>query len=153
MTDIITIDNISEYTLDIIGNKLILTPKKDIITEEEFEKIDLAKSSILEYKILDITNNIISNNISNKYKTILIDIWLNTPFQEIIKHTTFNIKLTNKYGKKGYYWHDELKFSSQNKDSNGTMKEIIKMCKINNYILDITIKLQNSKIIYFKTIL
>jgi len=153
MTDIIKIKNISNYTFEIIDNILILKPKKNIITEEEFEKIDLTKSSILEYNILDIKNNIISNNISNKYKTILIDIWLNTPFQEIIKYTTFNIKLTNEQGNKGYYWNEQLKFSSQNKDSNGTMKEIIKMCKINNYILDITIKLNNSKTIYFKTIL
>ena len=153
MTDIIKIKNISNYTFEIIDNILILTPKKDIITEEEFEKIDLTKSSILKYNILDLKNNIISNNILNKYKKILIDIWLNTPFQEIVKHTTFNIKLTKECGNKGYNWNEQLHFSSQNKDSNGTMKEIMKMCKINNYILDIAIKLNNSKTIYFKTIL
>jgi len=40
--------------------------------------------------------------------------------------------------------------SFQSKDSNGTMKEIIKMCKINNYRLDISIKLENNKLIHFK---
>ena len=40
--------------------------------------------------------------------------------------------------------------SYQNKDANGSMREIIHMCKLNNYTLDISIKLENDKNINFK---
>lgn len=42
--------------------------------------------------------------------------------------------------------------SFQSKDSNRTMKEIIKMCKINNFRLDISIQLENNETIHFKIV-
>ena len=39
--------------------------------------------------------------------------------------------------------------SIQRKDANGTLREIIKMIKINNYKIDIVIKLQSNELIKF----
>ena len=40
--------------------------------------------------------------------------------------------------------------SIQDKDATGTFKEIINMVKLNNYTLNISIKLETDRIIHFK---
>ena len=40
--------------------------------------------------------------------------------------------------------------SYQGKDANGSMKEILNMVKLNNYIMDIQIKLESNRIINIK---
>jgi hypothetical protein len=67
----------------------------------------------------------------------------------ILQNTTFNIKLTNENGNKGYEWCPEINMSIQRKDANGTLKEIIKMIKINNYKIDIGIKLSSNEMIKY----
>lgn len=42
--------------------------------------------------------------------------------------------------------------SVQGKDANGTLKEIIKMVNMNNYKIDIQIKLINEEIINYKNL-
>jgi hypothetical protein len=70
--------------------------------------------------------------------------------QNILQNTTFNFKLTNENGERGYRWEPLINMSFQSKDSNGTMKEIIKMIRINNYSMDISIGLETNQIIHFK---
>lgn len=60
------------------------------------------------------------------------------------------MKLTNENGEKGYNWNSDINISFQGKDSNGTIKEIINMVKLNNYSLNISIKLETNEIINFK---
>ena len=45
-----------------------------------------------------------------------------------------NIKLTHENGKKGYSLYPELNLLIQDKDANGTLKEIINLVKINNWL-------------------
>ena len=148
MTETIRIPNISDYTQEVIDGTLILKPKKIIITEEELKMTSLTKSKIIECCVTGENNEVVTN--AKQYRSILTNIWTMTPAQKILQNTIFNFKLTNEYGEKGYNWNDRIKMSFQSKDSNGTMKEIIKMCKINNYRLDISIKLENNKLIHFK---
>jgi hypothetical protein len=154
----IRIENIENYTQEIINGTLILTPKhskeisKEIyITEEELLKTNLSHSIILKCSIMNNKNNV-NEIITNKTKffSILIDIWKTIPIQKILQNTTFNMKLTNEKGLNGYKWNPELKLSIQCKDSNNTLKEIINMIKINNYSFDIKIKLSNERILLFK---
>lgn len=121
-------------------------PKKTYITEDVFNKLKLANSEILECVIKN-GDKIISNN--KKYRQILNNVWETVPIDKIIENTKFNIKLTNEDGINGYHWHPILKISVQNKDSTNTMKEIINMVKVNNYSLNISIKLESGKIINF----
>ena len=147
MSDKIHIPNISRYTFEIIDNTLILTPKDVFLTEDELDKTNLVKSSIISCIV---KNGAVIISSTQKYRTILNDIWKKMPTQLILQNTTFNMKLTDEKGLNGYNWDSILKLSIQNKDSNGTMKEIIKMIKINNYNIFIHIKLEDGVEIKFK---
>jgi hypothetical protein len=152
MNNIIRIPNINNYHQAIINNELVLTPIYNYITLDELLDKNLSNSKINYCIITDINadNEIISNSI--KYNRILIDIYKYLPASFILQNTTFNIKLTNENGNKGYIWYSEINMSVQNKDSNGTFKEIIKMINLNNYKIDIGIELSNNEKINYKNI-
>lgn len=145
---IIEIDNIENYTYQIKNNKKILYPKDKYLTYEELLISNIIKSKIIKCNITNKKFECISSN-KKKYATVLLDIWKTMPIQKIIQNTTFNIKLTNE-NTKGYRWIDELKYSFQSKDARGTLKEIIHMCNINCYNIEIEIQLENEDIINFK---
>tara|TARA_Y100000389_G_scaffold177443_1_gene189705 strand:+ start:423 stop:872 length:450 start_codon:yes stop_codon:yes gene_type:complete len=147
MTETIRIQNINNYIQEIIDGDLILTPKKVYISENEINKINIKKSKIQECII---KNNNVTISTKTNYRSILNDIWKTIPTQKILQHTTFNMKLTNENGEKGYNWNSDINISFQGKDSNGTMKEIINMVKLNNYSLNISIKLETNEVINFK---
>lgn len=147
MTEQIIIQNIENYTQEIIDGQLILTPKKTYITENELIRTSLKNSKILTCQI-NKGEEIISRKIN--YRSVLIDIWKYMPSQKILQTTTFNIKLTNENGEKGYNWNDELGFSFQSKDANGTIKEILHMVKVNDLSIMIFIELETGRMIRFK---
>lgn len=151
MSEIIRIPYIENYTQEIINGELILTPKvttkECFVTENEMNKTILNSSKIL--------NCIVKNGeeiISDKtgYYPILCDIWCSMPTQKILQNTTFNMKLTNENGLKGYNWNPKLNLSIQRKDANYCMKEMLVMIKLNNYSIDITFEIETKKIIRFK---
>ena len=69
---------------------------------------------------------------------------------KILQTSTFNFKLTNENGEKGYKWCDDIHMSYQNKNAKGTLSEIIKMVKVNKFTINLSIKLKTSQIIHFK---
>ena len=71
------------------------------------------------------------------------------PTQKIFQNTTFNFKLSNENGDKGYNWSPEINMSFQNKDSKNTLKEIVNMVKLNKYTINICIRLQTNKTVWF----
>ena len=138
---------LESYKLEIINGEIILTPKECFVTEDEINRTTLISSKIL--------NCIVKNGeeiISEKtgYQPILNDIWYSMPTQKILQTTTFNMKLTNENGLKGYNWNSKLNLSIQGKDANKSMKEILNMIKVNNYSIDITFEIETKKIIRFK---
>jgi len=82
MTDEIRIPNIENYIMEIINGELILTPKKQHITEEELYKISIVNSKIEKCTIKK-DNKIISTG--EKYRGILVDIWKSMPVQKYYK--------------------------------------------------------------------
>ena len=116
-------------------------------TESELISSCLKKSTILNC-IIKSGETIISTK--KKYISILVDIWSTMKKQKILDNTTFNFLLLNVNGNRGYTWNDKIKMSVQNRDANGSMKEIITMIKLNKYIMEIKIKLKNSKILHVK---
>jgi hypothetical protein len=147
MTEIIRIPNIENYTQEIINGELILTPKQTYITEYELNNTQIKNSSIVKC-VIKKEEEIISINTS--YRSVLIDIWKSMPTQQILQTTTFNFKLTCENGEKGYKWCSDINMSFQNKDANGTLKEILKMIKVNKMFIQLSIKLETDKIIHFK---
>ena len=147
MSEVIRIPNIENYTQEIINGELILTPKKQYITENELNMTDFIGSTIEEC-IVKKEKEIISTK--KRYQTILVDIWKSMPAQKILQTTTFNFKLTNENGEKGYNWCDVIHMSFQSKNATGTIKEILNMIKVNNFSINLTIKLDTGRIIHFK---
>lgn len=147
MTESIRIPNIENYITEIINGELILTPKKQYLTENELNMTPITHS-IIEECVIKKEEEIISTN--NSYRSILVDIWKSMPIQKIVQTTTFNFKLTNEYGKKGYNWCDDIHMSFQSKNAKGTLKEIINMIKVNKLTIKLSIKLETGRIINFK---
>jgi hypothetical protein len=138
MSDIIRVVNVENYTMEFINNNLIFTPKQINIIEEDLTK------ELITHK-----DEIISN-FQKSYRPILIDIWKSMPAQKILQTSSFNIKLTNENDLNGYKWCPEINMSVQAKEQHETLKEIIKLVKINNYSLSLSLKISNNDIISFK---
>jgi len=149
MTEVIRIPNIKNYTQEIINGELILTPKKQYITENELTDTRIIKSKI-EKCLIKKNDEIISNITNPYYRPVLIDIFKSMPTQKILQTSKFNFKLTKENGEKGYHWCDDIKMSMQNKDATGTLKEIIEMVKVNKLTIEISIKLETGRIVHFK---
>ena len=147
MTDLIRIPNIENYTQEIINGELILTPKKQYMTENELNMTQITHSTI-EGCIIKNEEPIISTNTS--YRSVLVDIWKSMPTQKILHTTTFNFKLTKENGEKGYKWCDDISMSFQSKDARGTLKEILNMVKVNKFTIELSIKLETGRIVHFK---
>ena len=147
MTEEIRIPNIENYIQEIINGELILTPKKKYITEEELYRILIINSKIEKCTIKK-DNEIISTR--ETYRGILVDIWKYMPVQKVLQTTTFNFKLTNENGKKGYVWCESINMSFQNKEANLSFKEILNMIKVNNLSIEISIILESGRTIYYK---
>jgi hypothetical protein len=147
MTEPIRIPNIENYTQEIINGELILTPKKQYMTENELNMTQITRSTIVECIIKKEEENISTNT---SYRSVLVDIWKSMPTQKILQTSTFNFKLTNEIGEKGYKWCDDIHMSFQNKDARGTLKEIINMVKVNKLTIKLSIKLETGRIVHFK---
>jgi len=147
MSEIIRIPNIENYTQEIINGELVLTPKENYITENELNITQITHSTIKEC-VVKKGEETISN--ATSYRSILVDIWKSMLVQNILQTTTFNFKLTNENGKKGYRWCSDINMSFQAKDAQGTLKEIINMIKVNKYTIKLSIKLETGRIINFK---
>jgi hypothetical protein len=147
MTELIRIPNIENYTQEIINGELILTPKKIYMTENELNMTQITHSTIEECIIKKEEENISTNT---SYRSVLVDIWKSMPTQKILQTTTFNFKLTEENGEKGYKWCNDIRMSFQNKDATGTLKEILNMVKVNKLTIKLSIKLETGRIVHFK---
>ena len=144
--EVIRIPNIANYTQEEIDGVLILTPKRIYITEDEIASTNVTNSTIMDCVVMN-NGEIISQK--KKYRQILIDIWKTMPAQKILQKTSFNFKLTDEKGEKGYTWCQNLHMSFQSKDSNHTLQEIITMINVNSYNIKMTIKLSEGEIVCF----
>ena len=147
--DIIRISDIDKYDQEIKDGTLILTPYKEYIEEFELLQLSLKHSKILQCCIRE-EERIITEK--NKYQSILVNLWSTMLPQKILQNTAFNFKLTKEKGEKGYNWESRINMSFQSKNSDGTMEEIIKMVRTNNYSIDMSIELgsEPKRIIHFK---
>ena len=142
----IIINNISGYTFQIINNKLYLIPICEYLKENEVYRYDLKSSEILEAKL---NGETIRN--PNYYKILKL-IWKETAVNIILQHTIFNFKLSidDIKGNDNYIWNDDIKLAFQTRNLNQAFKEIVNMCKINKYNIELKIHLNNKNIILFK---
>lgn len=142
----IIINNISSYNFQIINNNLHLTPICEYLKDNEVYRYDLKKSEILEAKL---NGEIIRH--PNYYKILKL-IWKETAINIILQHTIFNFKLSidDIKGDDNYIWNDDIKLAFQTRNLNHTFKEIVNMCKINKFTIELKINLKNKNIILYK---
>jgi hypothetical protein len=142
----IRIQDIQNYIQEIDGDDLVLIPKENYISESDLCNISL-KQSFVEQCNIKGKYEIISDGPSLEcFRKILIEIWKKMPTQKILQNTTFNFKLQEE---NGYVWCPDINMYFQYKNTNGTFQELLKMVKINKMTMQIKIKLETERIIYF----
>ena len=145
---IIKIENISNYTIEIIDDILIATKKgktkKEYTewTEELLLEKDIKNSSLSYCKLNDVV-------FKPKKWRLLVDKLYETinDNQFIIDNTT--LKLLDETNKIGYEIIKN-KIRTNNLDAKTSLIEIIKLCRLKDYKLEVKIKLQSNEIINFK---
>jgi hypothetical protein len=140
----IVIPNINQYhrILDRYSNRLVLNPKPEFIEESKLFEYDLRESKITECCIND---NVYK---SVKYRQMLIHIYKMMDKNDIISKTTMNVSQQKVY-EKGFMYYDDIGLSIQGADSRRTLKEIIRLSRIQEYTMKLSIKLKNNKIVKF----
>ena len=121
----------------------------DELSEDEFTdeyENDYTSSIIEESIIVNRDGDIVSDN--KKFRGILVDIWKTMEKQDILDNTTFKFKSGNKRGVKGYNLCEGINMSFQNRDSNATLNEILRMVKLNNLAIYLSIKLETGEIVH-----
>ena len=116
--------------------------KEEDITHEILKK-DLTFSKVLDCIIDNKKPDVMS------YRNILIHILKKMNKEDILQYSSFNFKEEEVYN--GYNWCEDIQLSIQNKDAKNTLKEIIRLCELNKYILFIQIKLSTTEIITYRT--
>jgi len=134
MNNTITVQNIEEYTQQIINGNLVLTRINPYVNEEMLFQQNLRGSTILECKI----NNV--HYEMKKYKKLLIYLYSITNIETILQNTILNISQQEIYDK-GFDYYSQLGLSIQGADARRTLKEIINIIKIKNDNMEIKIKL------------
>ena len=142
MDNTIIIQNIQEYTQQVLNGNLILTRIIPFVDEATLFQKNLRGSIILECKINNVNNDI------NKYKKLLINLYSTTDIEIILKNTILNISQQEIY-EKGFEYYTNLGVSIQCADARRILKEIINIIKIKNYNMELKIKLKNNEVIRF----
>jgi hypothetical protein len=142
----IVINNINKYSFQIINNNLYLKCLSEYLSEVDIYRHDLKKSEILEAKL---NGELIR---SPSYYKILKMIWKHTPVNVILQHTIFNFKLSidSIKGDDTYIWNEDINLAFQTRTFNHVFKEIVNMCKINKFTIELKINLKNNNIILYK---
>ena len=146
MSQVIRILNIENYTQEIINGELILTPIKQSENEIDIDMTDFSGSIIVECEVKK-EEEIITTK--KRYISILIDIWKTMPKQKILQTSTFKFILATERCPKDYCWCDDINMSFETNEVKEIFKEILNMVKVNNYSINLTIKLETGKIIHF----
>jgi hypothetical protein len=142
------VPNIENYNMEITDNIMTLKLKKLNISDDQINKATFTKSTILFCLVTKKDGSFVTNK--GTYFEILEDIWKNMPAQQLLQNTTFDFKMTHEKGFQGFWWNESLNMSLRLKNKNETLKEIIKMVKLNGYKLMMTVQLKNKTILQFE---
>ena len=84
---------------------------------------------------------------STNFHAINKDLWGEMPTQKIVQNTTYNMNLTQK---RSYKLCSASSMYIQYKNANGAFSEIINMVMVNNFNIEIYIKLKSGRNVCFK---
>jgi len=125
--------------------------KKQYLKEKEIQYTDFKKSKIKDCTIKKGIETIKRKpNPSGNWTNVLNDVNSALSRQEFMATTTFKYAEGNLKGVKGFRWREGCGFSTQNKDTPATFKEIVDMVKKNKMTIDMSIQKADGKIVHFK---
>jgi hypothetical protein len=131
------------FTWKIVDNKIIIKKKiKTLNTIDEIKLINFRNSRVEK---VSINNTIINNNNYNSIIKYLFEDIIKDGAQ-IIRNSILNIKTVYR-DDSGFYYLESIGISYQGIDSNKAIIEICNQCKVNNIILNLTIKLNNDELV------
>jgi hypothetical protein len=131
------------FTWKIVDNKIIIKKKiKTLNTIDEIKLINFRNSRVEK---VSINNTIINNNNYNSIIKYLFEDIIKDGVQ-IIKNSILNIKTVYR-DDSGFHYLESIGISYQGIDSNKAIIEICNQCKVNNIILNLTIKLNNDELV------
>ena len=130
------------FTWELVDNKVII--KKNIKTVNTIDEIRLINFRNSKVEKVSINNIIINNNYNSIIKYLFEDIIKDGT--QIIRNSILNIKTVHR-NDSGFHYLESIGISYQGIDSNKAIIEICNQCKVNNIILNMTIKLNNNEVI------
>ena len=131
------------FTWKIVDNKIIIKKKiKTLYTIDEIKLINFRNSRVEK---VSINNTIINNNNYNSIIKYLFEDIIKDGAQ-IIRNSILNIKTVYR-DDSGFHYLESIGISYQSIDSNKAIIEICNQCKVNNIILNLTIKLNNDELV------
>jgi hypothetical protein len=125
-----------------------------------FKNTNFYHSKIIHITIKDINNNVISKD-KNKFQTVLKDIWSTMRKEFLLENTSYNMReidennihdLNENYRIIINSNSNSWRLSTIGKDAKGAIKEIINMIKVNNYSIEMYLKLRNNNIFYYSNL-
>jgi len=130
------ISDIDQYKQEIIDGNLILTKKIKSIGEEQLLEKELSGMKIVKCKINNIDINLYT------FRAIIINLYHQVNRNILLQTKTLNISQEEK-NENGFKYYPSLKISVQYADSPKTLKAIITIIKLQNYNMEMTLKLKN----------
>ena len=145
MTENIVYTDVELISYDKYTGTVVLKPIIPVLNEVEVMDLPLLHSKLPEGSYLNGT----THPKITKYAQLMRFIYSTMPLNTILKNTTMNIT-TEERNTDGYRHHPALGFSYQSKDTKGTLREIIQMCRVQNYFLELKIQLKDGRIVLFR---
>lgn len=139
------ISDIDQYKQEIIDGNLILTKKIKSIGEGQLLEKELSGMKIVKCKINNIDINLYT------FRAIIINLYHQVNRNILLQTKTLNISQEEK-NENGFKYYPSLKISVQYADSPKTLKAIITIIKLQNYNMEMTLKLKNKNEINYDEI-
>jgi len=142
MSNTIVINNIEEFTQEVVNGGLVLTRIVPFLDESTLFQRDFCGSKIIGCKFNGVQINL------RKYKKLLVFIYSTVDKETILQHTILNI-VEAELRTKGFRYYNQWELSIQGVDARKTLKEIINIIKVKSYQLELKIKLKTGELIGF----
>lgn len=142
MSNTIVINNIEEFTQEVVNGGLVLTRIVPFLDEAMLFQRDLRGSTIIGCKFNGAQINI------TKYMKLLVFIYSTIDKETILQNSILNV-IQEEISVKGFKFYNQWGLSIQRVESRKTLKEIINIVKVKSYRLELKIKLKTGEMVGF----
>lgn len=135
-----------DFTVETVDGKINIIPKRKYVSKKDI--MNAATYSTIQECLVQKDGKVISTD--NHYQTILKKIWKTLDVKKLRETTHWVIMLGDQQGYKGYDYWEEMRISFCGRDSNETLKEILKMCDILKMTISLTIQTKDGTVLHYK---